>query len=177
MRERNLVVVSAGLGKPSSTRLLADRLSAAAVGAAAGLGVRLTVRVVELRDVAHELMNHMLTGFPPAALEEALDAVRSADALIAVTPVFNASYSGLFKSFFDVLDGDALVDKPVLIAATGGTERHSLALEHAMRPMFAYLRAVTVPTSVFAATQDWGGDGSEGQLRGRIDRAAQRARP
>ena len=171
MRQRNLVVVSAGLSLPSSTRLLADRLSAAAVGAAEGLGVRLTVQVVELRDLAHDLMNHLLTGFPPAALKEALDAVEAADALIAVTPVFNGSYSGLFKSFFDVVGKDALADKPVLMAATGGTARHSLALEHALRPMFAYLRAVTVPTSVFAATQDWGGDESEGQLRGRIRRA------
>ncbi|MEU7901355.1 FMN reductase [Actinoplanes sp. NPDC049118] len=172
MRQRTLVVVTAGLSLPSSTRLLADRLSAAAVGAAAGLGVRLTVQVVELRDLAHDLMNHMLTGFPPAPLKEALDAVEAADALIAVTPVFNASYSGLFKSFFDVLGKDAVADKPVLIAATGGTARHSLALDHALRPLFAYLRAVTVPTSVFAATQDWGGDESEGQLRGRIQRAA-----
>jgi FMN reductase len=172
MKHRTLVVVTAGLSQPSSTRLLADRLSAAAVDAAAALGVTLDVRVLELRDLAHDVTNHLLTGFPPAALRDALDAVAAADALIAVTPVFNASYSGLFKSFFDVVDKDALTDKPVLLAATGGTARHSLALEHALRPMFAYLRAVTVPTSVFAAAEDWGGDEAEGQLRGRIDRAA-----
>jgi len=172
MKQRTLVVVSAGLSQPSSTRLLADRLSAAAVGAAAGLGVQLAVQVVELRDLAHDLMNHLLTGFPPAPLKQAIDAIEAADAVIAVTPVFNASYSGLFKSFFDVLGQEALADKPVLIAATGGTARHSLALEHALRPMFAYLRAVTVPTSVFAASEDWGGDESQGQLRGRINRAA-----
>jgi FMN reductase len=172
MKQRSLVVVSAGLSQPSSTRLLADRLSAAAVDAAAGLGVDLSVQVVELRDLAHDLMNHLLTGFPPAPLKRALDAVEAADALIAVSPIFNASYSGLFKSFFDVLGQDALADKPVLIAATGGTARHSLALDHALRPMFGYLRAVTVPTSVFAASEDWGGDESEGQLRGRINRAA-----
>jgi len=172
MKQRTLVVVSAGLSQPSSTRLLADRLSAAAVGAAAGLGVQLTAQVVELRELAHDLMNHLLTGFPPAALKQAIDAIEAADAVIAVTPVFNASYSGLFKSFFDVLGKDALADKPVLIAATGGTARHSLALDHALRPMFAYLRAVTVPTSVFAASEDWGGDESQGQLRGRINRAA-----
>ncbi|GAA2583470.1 NAD(P)H-dependent oxidoreductase [Winogradskya consettensis] len=170
MNQRSLVVISAGLSQPSSTRLLADRLSAAAVDQAASLGVDLTVRVVELRDVAHDLMNHMLTGFPPAALKDVIEAVEAADGIIAVTPVFNASFSGLFKSFFDVLDKDALVDKPVLIAATGGTARHSLALEHALRPMFAYLRAVTMPTSVFAATDDWGG--SEDLLHGRVDRAA-----
>jgi FMN reductase len=172
MKQRSLVVVSAGLSQPSSTRLLADQLSATAGGAAADLGVQLDIKVIELRDLAHDLMNHLLTGFPPAALKDALSAVESADALIAVSPIFNASYSGLFKSFFDVLDREALVDKPVLIAATGGTARHSLALEHAIRPMFAYLRAVTVPTAVFAATDDWGGDSAEGALRGRIDRAA-----
>ncbi len=172
MKHRSLVVVTAGLSQPSSTRLLADRLSAAAVDAAAALGVTLDVRVLELRDLAHDVTNHMLTGFPAAGLRAALDAVAAADALIAVTPVFNASYSGLFKSFFDVVDSDALADKPVLLAATGGTARHSLALEHALRPMFAYLRAVTVPTSVFAASADWGGDEAEGQLGGRIDRAA-----
>ncbi|MFI7602104.1 FMN reductase [Actinoplanes sp. NPDC049681] len=171
MKQRSLVVVTAGLSRPSSTRLLADRLAAAAVDHAAGLGVDLTVRVVELRDLAHDLMNHMLTGFPPAALRDVLDAVAAADGLIAVTPVFNASYSGLFKSFFDVLDRDTLADKPVLIAATGGTARHSLALDHALRPLFAYLRAAVVPTAVFAASEDWGGDEADGQLRGRIDRA------
>jgi FMN reductase len=174
MKTRSLVVVTAGLSQPSSTRLLADRLAAAAVTAAAGLGVQLEPRVIELRDLAHDITDHMLTGFPPAALGDALDAVAGADALIVVTPIFNASYSGLFKSFFDVVDKDALGDKPVLLAATGGTARHSLALEHAVRPMFAYLHAVTVPTSVFAASEDWGGteDGADGYLRGRIDRAA-----
>jgi FMN reductase len=173
MKHRNLVVVSAGLSLPSSTRLLADRLAAAAGAAAARLDVRLDTRVIELRDHAHDLMNHLLTGFPSAGLGEAIDAVTEADALIAVTPIFNASYSGLFKSFFDVLDHEAMVDKPVLTAATGGTARHSLALEHAVRPMFAYLRAVVVPTTVFAASQDWGGDdGGGGALQDRIERAA-----
>jgi FMN reductase len=179
MKQRTLAVVSAGLSEPSSTRLLADQLSAAAVAAAGDQGIVLDTKVIELRDLAHDITNHLLTGFPPAALKDALDAVAAADALIAVTPIFTASYSGLFKSFFDVVDKDALDDKPVLLAATGGTARHSLALEHAIRPMFAYLHAVTVPTSVFAASEDWGGaddsddrGGADGHLRGRIDRAA-----
>lgn len=172
MKQRTLVVVSAGLSQPSSTRLLADQLSAAAVTAAAGSGIELTVRVVELRDLAHDIANHLLTGFPPADLKDALDAVAGADALIAVTPIFTASYSGLFKSFFDVLDKDALTDKPVVIAATAGTARHSLALEHALRPMFAYLHAVVVPTAVFAASDDWGADSADGTLAARITRAA-----
>jgi FMN reductase len=172
MKRRKLIVISAGLSQPSSTRLLADQLSAATVAAAGDLGVLLDVRVIELRDLAHDITNNMLTGFPPAGLRDALDAVAGADAVIAVTPIFTASYSGLFKSFFDVVDAEALAGKPVLIAATGGTARHSLALEHAVRPLFAYLRAVTVPTSVFAASEDWGGDTADGALRDRIERAA-----
>jgi FMN reductase len=88
-----------------------------------------------------------------------------------VTATFNASYSGLFKSFFDVLGEGALVDKPVLLGATGGTARHSLVLEHAMRPLFSYLRAVVTPTAVFAASEDWAGASIDGALRSRIDRA------
>jgi len=173
MKQRTLAVVSAGLSQPSSTRLLADQLSAAAVAASAELGVELEVRVVELRELAHDIADHLLTGFPRAALGQALEAVEGADALIAVSPIFNASYSGLFKSFFDVLGKHALADKPVLIAATAGTARHSLALEHALRPMFGYLRAATVTTSVFAASDDWGaGDAADGALRARINRAA-----
>ncbi|MBG0564833.1 FMN reductase [Actinoplanes aureus] len=172
MKQRKLVVISAGLSQPSSTRLLADQLSAAAGRAAAQLGVTLDAQVIELRDLAHEITDHMLTGFPPASLKQAQEAVTAADGLIVVTPVFSAGYSGLFKSFFDVLDNDALVDKPVLLAATAGTARHSLVLEHALRPLFSYLRAAIIPTGVFAASDDWGANSVEGPLRGRIDRAA-----
>ena len=172
MKQRTLVAVTAGLSQPSSTRLLADQLAAATVAAAGERDVHLSVRVVELRELAHDITNNLLTGFPPAALKDALDAVAAADAVIAVSPIFTASYSGLFKSFFDVLDKDALADKPVLLGATAGTARHSLALEHALRPLFAYLRAVVVPTAVFAASDDWGADSAAGTLRTRIDRAA-----
>ncbi|GGN72084.1 oxidoreductase [Actinoplanes lobatus] len=172
MKQRKLVVISSGLSQPSSTRLLADQLSASAVGAAARLGVTLDVQVVELRDLAHEITDNMLTGFAKPALKQAQDSVAAADALIVVTPVFSAGYSGLFKSFFDVLEQDVLTDKPVMMAATAGTARHSLVLEHALRPLFAYLRAAILPTSVFAASDDWGANSVEGPLRGRIERAA-----
>ena len=158
-----LVVVSAGLSVPSSTRLLGDRLAAAV-----GRRTPVDIEVVELRELAVEIAHNFTNGFPGRKLSAALDAVTEADGLIVVTPVFSASYSGLFKSFFDVLDKDALAGKPVLIAATGGTARHSLVLEHALRPLFAYLRAVVVPTGVYAASEDWGAEG----LDGRIERAA-----
>ncbi|MBQ0828870.1 CE1759 family FMN reductase [Streptomyces tagetis] len=161
-----LVVVSAGLSVPSSTRLLGDRLAAATAEAAPA-----DVEVVELRDLAVEIAHHFTSGFPGTALSAAFDAVRAADGLIVVTPVFSASYSGLFKSFFDALGGsdpDALAGTPVLVAATGGTARHSLVLDHALRPLFAYLKAVVVPTGVYAASEDWGAEG----LDARIGRAA-----
>ncbi|HJD82446.1 FMN reductase [Kitasatospora aureofaciens] len=169
-----LAVVSAGLSKPSSTRLLADRLAEATVRRLGEEGREAEVAVIELRDLAVDIANNFVTGFPAAALREAIGTVTEADAVIAVTPIFTASYSGLFKSFFDVIDHDALTGKPVLIAATGGTARHSLALEHAVRPLFSYLRAVVLPTAVYAATDDWGtaGDALTDGLPGRIERAA-----
>ncbi|MGH6657373.1 MAG: FMN reductase [Actinocrinis sp.] len=168
-----LAVVSAGLSVPSSTRLLADRLTQEVRRQLERTGREVEVTVVELRDVAVDLAHNLVTGFPPPRLKDAITAVTGADGLIAVTPVFSASYSGLFKSFFDVLDDDALTGLPVLAAATGGTARHSLVLEHAMRPLFAYLRAIVVPTSVYASSEDWGGSGDKltAALPARIARA------
>lgn len=159
-----LVVVSAGLSVPSSTRLLGERLAAAVGQQVSGV----EVEFVELRELAVEIAQNFVSGFPGAGLRAAFDAVVGADGLIVVTPVFSASYSGLFKSFFDLLDKDSLAGKPVLVAATGGTARHSLVLDHALRPLFTYLRAVVVPTGVYAASEDWGAQG----LPERIERAA-----
>jgi len=160
----SIVVVSAGLSNPSSTRLLADRLAAATLEALE----EVEVAHVELRDLAHQLTDHLLTGFPGPALARAIEQVRQADGVIAVTPVFSASYSGLFKTFFDVLEPGLLDGTPVLVAATAGTARHSLVLDHALRPLFSYLHAVVVPTGVFAATDDIAGT----ELDHRITRAA-----
>ena len=169
MTAPTIAVISAGLSQPSSTRLLAGKLAEATAGQ---LSAGTEVITIELRDLAHDIVNALLTGFPAPALREAIEQVVSADALIAVTPLYSGSYNGLFKSFFDVLDPGALAGKPVLIAATGGTARHSLALEHAIRPLFSYLRAITVPTAVFAATEDWGAAGGTGDgLTERIGRA------
>src|SRR5690606_34490746 len=122
----------------------------------------------------HDLTNNLLTGFASERLQAAKDAVAAADAVIAVTPIYSGSYNGLFKSFFDLLEPDSLTGKPVLIAATAGTARHSLSLDHALRPLFAYLRAVVGPTAVFAASEDWGAnDRIAGALQERIERAAE----
>ncbi|HEX3679884.1 MAG TPA: FMN reductase [Galbitalea sp.] len=166
---RSVVVVSAGLGQPSSTRLLADRLTAATVDRLREQGIEVEVTVIELRELAHDITNNLLTGFASPKLQDAVDALSDADGAIAATPIFTTSYSGLFKSFVDVIETSSLTDLPVLIAATGGTERHSLALDYAMRPLFSYLRAVVVPTAVYAASSDWGSDAG---LPDRIGRAA-----
>jgi len=163
-----VVVVTAGLSNPSSTRILADQLAAATAAALAAGGAAADVEVVELRDLAHAITDNLLTGFPSGDLAHAVAAVASADAVIAVTPVFSASYSGLFKSFFDVLGPGTLDGTPVLMAATAGTARHSLVLEHALRPLFSYLHASPTSTAVFAAAEDFGSRG----LTDRVDRAA-----
>ena len=132
---RSLVVVTAGLSEPSSSRLLGDRLAAAVERHLREAGLEPRLEVIELRAHAVDLANQMLTGFPSPSLQAALDAVLAADGVIAVTPIFSGSYNGLFKLFFDAIDRDGFRAKPVLIAATGGTPRHSLAIEHAVRPL------------------------------------------
>lgn len=168
---RRITVISAGLSSPSSTRILADQLATAADVALRARGDAAEITTVELRELAHPLADHLVTGFPTGKLAEAIEVVRTADALIVVTPVFSASYSGLFKTFFDVIEPNLLRGKPVLLGATAGTARHSLVLEHALRPLFSYLKAITVPTAVFAATEDFGGTGSS-ELSSRIAVAA-----
>ena len=170
---RRIAVISAGLSNPSSTRMLADRLAAATAKQLSERGIEVEVDVFELRDYAHDITNNLLTGFAPPALDSVINAVVSADAVIAVTPIFSTSYSGLFKSFIDVLDPDALTGKPVLIGANAGTARHSLAIDYAIRPLFTYLHAEPVSTGVFAASSDWGASADNiAPLGERIDRGA-----
>ncbi|WP_237210055.1 CE1759 family FMN reductase [Rothia nasimurium] len=169
MSTPSIVVVTAGLGEPSTTALLGENLSEATGQALGRAGVEANFTHISLRSLAKDITNHYLTGFPLGALATALDQVRDADAIIAVTPVFKASYSGLFKSFWDLVEDGSLAGKPVLIAATGGTARHSLMLETAMRPLFSYLKATVAPSGVFAATDDFGTDAN---LAPRVTKAA-----
>ena len=173
MAARRIAVVTAGLSTPSSTRMLGDRLAHAALAELRARGIDATSDVFELRDYAHDLTDNLLTGFAPAPLEQMINTVVSADGIIAVTPIFSTSYSGLFKSFIDVLDPQALTGTPVLIGANAGTARHSLAIDYAIRPLFTYLHADPVPTGVFAASSDWGSNADEvAPLGSRVDRGA-----
>ena len=161
---KRLVVISAGTGNPSSTRQLADRLAQKSLDL---LG-EATVSVIELGPLAADTARAAVAGFPGEALKQAIDRLADADAIIAATPIYKAGMSGLFKTFVDVLDNDLIVAKPVLLAATGGTPRHALVIDDQMRPLFAYMRALTLPTSVYAAPEDWG----TSDLGKRIERAA-----
>lgn len=164
-----ITVISAGVRAPeSSTSLLADRLTAAVEGALRERGQQADVTRIEVRDHAHAVVDATLTGFPTGPLADALAAIPAADALLLVTPTFQASYAGLFKSFMDLVEAGSLRGMPVLVAATGGTERHSLVLDHALRPLVAYLGGVAVPTGVYAATWDF----ASTTLDSRLQRAA-----
>ena len=171
-----LLALTAGLSTPSSTRMLADQLARESAAALGRGGAEVEVSTVELREYAHDLTDALLTRFPSERLAMVIEQVRAADAVIAVTPVFNVGPSGLFKMFFDALDMELWRGKPVLLGATAGSARHSLAIDYAIRPMFGYLKAEVVPTSVFAASSDFGAD-ADGQadeqpLIARVRRAA-----
>ena len=155
-RPLNLVVVAAGTSVPSSTRMLADQLTSATRDALARHGHAVDVTVLEARELAHEVVDATFTRFPGEKLRAAIEQIGRADGLIAVTPIYNQSFSGLFKSLFDVIEPGTLTGVPVALGATGGTARHSLAVDYALRPMFAYLKADVVPTTVFAAAEDFG---------------------
>jgi FMN reductase len=163
-----LVVVSAGTSEPSSTRLLADRTADRVKALADRHGHAVTVSVIELREIAADISTALVSQLVTPRLRQAITALGKADGIIAAAPVYKAGPSGLFTSFFDVLDNDLLIGKPVVLAATAGTARHALVGDEAMRPMFAYLRTMTAPTSLFAAPEDW----SDPALNTRIDRAA-----
>lgn len=167
-QEFRLVVVSAGTSDPSSTRLLADRAAQRVATLAAEKQHTVKIQAVELRELASEIANALVSNHIGPKLQQAITALQHADGIVASTPVYKAGASGLFTSFFQILDNDLLIAKPVVLAATAGTARHALVVDDQMRGLFAYLRTVVVPTSLFAATEDW----QDNALNKRIDRAA-----
>jgi FMN reductase len=168
MNNFKLAVVSAGTSDPSSTRLLADRTAERTVALAAARHHEVSVSVIELRELAADISTALTSQLVTPKLQQASTVLAEADGIIAATPVYKAGPSGLFTSFFGVLDNDLIIAKPVVLAATAGTARHALVADEAMRPMFAYLRTLTAPTSLFAAPEDWG----DPALATRVDRAA-----
>ena len=167
-RPYSLVVVTAGTGDPSTTRMLADQTAQRVSALATRHGNEVTVRTIDLRELATEITTAMISQLAGPKLQKAVTALGEADGIVASTPVYKASASGLFTSFFQVLDNDLLIAKPVVLAATAGTARHALVVDEQLRSLFAFLRTTVVPTSLFAAPEDW----SDPALKTRIDRAA-----
>jgi FMN reductase len=163
-----LVVLTAGVGVPSSTRLLADRVAQKTIDLLQVDSIDATVAVIELNELAVDIARAITSGLPSPDLQEAMRTLARSDAVIASTPVYKAGISGLFKSFIDVIEGDILIAKPVVLAATAGTSRHAMVVDDQLRPLFAFLRTITAPTSLFAAPEDWGSS----SLGERIERAA-----
>ncbi|MCI5825910.1 MAG: NAD(P)H-dependent oxidoreductase [Arcanobacterium sp.] len=151
-----IAVVSGSLSESSATSHLGEKVGAAVTEVLGAAGVSVHLVPIPLKDLAHSIVNALLAHFPDPQLEKAFAAIENSAAVLAFTPAYNASYSGLFKLFFDVLDVDTLRGKPMIIGATGGSPRHSLILDHELRPMFAYLHASVAPTGIFVATEDWG---------------------
>lgn len=163
-----LVVINAGVSDPSSTRLLADRIAQQSLDRLSAAGYATSLAIVDLAPLAIDIAKAIVAGFPGEKVQAAIETLAGADAIIAATPVYKAGMSGLFKSFIDLVDNDLLIARPVILAATAGTARHAMVADEQMRPLFAFLRAVPVPTSIFAAPEDWGAP----ELGKRIDRAA-----
>jgi FMN reductase len=163
-----LVVVTAGTSDPSSTRLLADRIAQRTTALASARQNAAEVQVIDLRELAGEITTALISQLTGPKLTKAIAALGEADGIVVSTPVYKAGPSGLFTSFFQVLDNDLLIAKPVVLAATAGTARHALVVDEQLRSLFAYMRSMTVPTSVFASTEDW----SDPALAKRVDRAA-----
>jgi len=152
---RSLVVINGGIGDPSSSRRLADKIARDTVAQLAARNVDASIRAIDLGPLAGEIAHAIVSGFPAGALLDAISELARADGVIVATPVYKAGISGLFKSFIDILDDDLLVATPVVLTATAGTARHALVVDDQLRPLFAYMRALSVPTSLFAAPEDW----------------------
>ncbi len=156
-----VAVVSASLSDSSSGVALAKQVVNQIDLARPGGTDPIHVDWINLRELGHPLLDYLFSNVPSSAVRQAYADVEKADLILAVTPTYQASYSGLFKLFWDMLPDGAARGKHALLAATGGTGRHGLMIDHTLRPLFAYLGAVPLPTALFAATQDWGDPGLE----------------
>lgn len=165
---RRIVVVNAGTSDPSTTEMLASRIAEELSNRAAEASVPLAVSFLNLRSISQEIMAALVSQHVGPGLQKAIDLLRDADGLIVSTPVYKAGPSGLFSSFFQVLDNDLLIGTPVILAGTAGSARHALVVDDQLRGLFSYLRTLAVPTGIFASPEDW----KDGELNGRIRRAA-----
>ena len=172
-RPLRIVAVSGGLQRPSRAAALAEHLLDLI-----GEGVPCDQHLIELGELAPQLAGALWRSQLPETVERQLAAVEQADVLVVAPPVYRGSYTGLFKHFFDFIDQDALVDTPILLAATGGSERHALMIDHQLRPLFSFFQARTLPLGVYATDRDFAdGRVHDEALIQRARLAVQRAMP
>lgn len=171
MSNLKILGVSGGLGQPSrTTQLVREVLRELAALTHA------EVQLIEVAEVGPLLGPHLSRQQLPAAGEAVLSQVENADILVAASPVYKGAYTGQFKHLFDMLDPNALLDVPVVLAATGGSDRHALMPDHCLRPLFSFFRAHTVPTTLYATQSQIDNDHIlDLTLRDRIQIAARQA--
>lgn len=150
VRPLKLVAVSGAPNTPSKTESLLD-----AILVQLKQHIQFEVEYVKLSQIGHLLNGAASRDLLAIEVQQALTQIETADALIVASPIYRASYTGLFKHLFDYIDQFALVDKPVLLAATGGSERHALTIDHQFRPLFSFFQAQTLPIGVFATDKDF----------------------
>ena len=168
-----VVAVSGGLQRPSRTRALALELLE---GLAEALPIE--TRLIEIGEIAPQFGGVLQRRHLPAAIEGLLEEVESADLLLVASPIFRGTYTGLFKHFFDFVHHESLIDVPVLLAATGGSDRHALAIDHQLRPLFSFFQAHTLPIGVYGTDKEFDNYRVSGEaLRARIALAVERALP
>lgn len=151
--------VAVVIGNPSDksrTKVLAQAI-AARLSERLGGQLPLQVQYLEIARLAPHLLAQGCPSELPAEGTAAVRAIEAADLIVAVTPVYKGSYTGLFKHLFDLVGPEALLGRPVLLAANGGSDRHALVVDHQLRPLFAFFRALTVPSAVYAAESDFDG--------------------
>lgn len=170
----NLVVISGGLNAPSKTEVLVQALVDTLAQA-----IPIQTHFIKFSEIAPLFAGTIYRNQLPQQVQDDLIAVETADALIVGTPVYRASFTGLFKHFFDFVEQNALIDVPVLLAASGGSERHALVLEHQLRPLFSFFQAQTLPIGVYATDRDFSSEYTiqSETLQDRIHLAVTRALP
>jgi FMN reductase len=172
-RTLKVVAVSGSLNHPSKTTVLVEEIVASLAKA-----LPIDSHLITLTDLGPSLAGALTRSQLPAEAEAELQRIETADILVVASPVYRASFTGLFKHLFDFIDQYALVDTPVLLAASGGSERHALIIEHQFRPLFAFFQALTLPVGIYAHDSDFTDYHLTNEtLRARIDKAVAKAVP
>lgn len=150
MLKQLVVGISGNLTRPSKTRLFIDHIVgqvAKSTGAASA--------TYDIEDLGPSFAQARHVSDLDLSARTIVEQLSSAAILVVGSPTFKGSYTGLFKHFFDLLDPTSLKGKPVILAATGGGERHSLIVEHQLRPLFGFFEALTIPTAIYASDRDF----------------------